>query len=252
MDKKQLAVIIGLIFSNLTFGQQNERYSELIKDAWKAYQSQEYHNSGKIYAQAFSTLKNQSEMSDKEMSDRFNAACAWSLAKEVDFSFTQLFKIAKDGNYSNYQQLTDDKDLNYISSDQRWIELSEIVKANYEKVRPLTKEELNTLFDNYIKAEERVKTTSDLNEFYIKFYTDDFIYNHPKYGGEYSRKLLFTNSLKYLNSGTYKDQPKRSIINTIVGLNAIVVERQYLDSSETTMTLFKFRKNKIYYIEEYW
>lgn len=252
MDKKQLIVVVGLIFSSLTFGQKNEKYSEIIKDAWNLYQAQDYSGSGIKYIEAFSILNNQLEMSDKEMSDRFNASCALSLAKESDLAFIQLFKIANEGKYSNYEQLIGDKDFDHISSDQRWKEVTGIVKANYEKIRPLNKEELKVLFENYIKTEEGIETSTDLEEFYADFYTEDFIYNHPKYGGEYSKKLLFSNSLKYLNSEAYKNEPKREILNTIIGLNAIVVERQYAGSSETTMTLFKFKKDKIFYIEEYW
>jgi hypothetical protein len=252
MKNRILAIIIGLLMPILSFSQENNKYSDLRKNAWSLYQSQEYYKSGQKYTEAFAILNKESEMSNKEMSDRFNASCAWSLAEEVDFAFTQLLKIAKEGNYSNYNQLISDDDLKFLYSDQRWNEVTEIVKANYEKVRPLTKEELNAVFENYIKADGGISTVADVDAFYDKFYTKDFKYNHPAYGGVYSRELLYSNTVKYIKSDTYKNESKRTILKKIVGLNTIVVERKYENSSETTMTLFKFKKNKIYYIEEYW
>ena len=252
MKNKFFILFIGLLVYNQSFGQKNDTYSALRKDTWNLYQSQEYYKSGQKYTEAFLTLKEGQQMSDKEMSDRFNASCAWSLAKEIDAAFTQLLKIAEVGNYSNYNQLITDGDLKPLYNDPRWKKITGIVKVNYEKVRPLTKEELNVVFENYIKSNQKIATVTDLDNFYNKFYTTDFKYNHPAYGGIYSRELLYNNTIKYIKSDAYKKEPKRIILKKIVGLNAIVVERKYENDSKTTMTLFKFKKNKIYYIEEYW
>lgn len=119
----------------------------------------------------------------------------------------------------------------------------------------LSKEHLNILFEGYLSIYDKVfakgSTVEDVDSLY-SFYTDDFIYNHPKYGGIYSRELLYNNTIGYLKKGGYDNAVKRLTLKTIIGLDAIVVEQRYLDSDETTMTLFKFRNNKIFYIDEYW
>lgn len=119
----------------------------------------------------------------------------------------------------------------------------------------LSKDQLIAIFGKYQKAQENVfrsgSAVSDVDDLY-SFYTDDFEYNHPKYGGIYSRELLYNNTVKYLKKGAYNNTPKSSVVKMIVGLNAIVVEEKTENESETTMTLFKFRNDKIYYIEEYW
>jgi len=63
---------------------------------------------------------------------------------------------------------------------------------------------------------------------------------------------LYNNTVKYLKKGAYNNMKPRITVKRIVGLDAIVVEQHYKGKTETTMTIFKFRKDKIYYIEEYW
>jgi len=125
-----------------------------------------------------------------------------------------------------------------------------------QDTKSLTKDELKSVFLEYQKTANKLfsehGTIADADKLYSEFYTEDFEYNHPAYGGIYSKELLYNNTIKYLKKGGYKDSPKRETINIIIGLNAIVVEQQYENDEETTMTLFKFRENKIYYIEEYW
>jgi hypothetical protein len=119
----------------------------------------------------------------------------------------------------------------------------------------LSKVALITIFEKYQKAQDNVfksgSIVADVDTLYA-FYTDDFEYNHPKYGGIYTRAHLYNNTVKFLKAGRYNGGKKRNTLNRIVGLDAIVIEQQYEGKSETTMTLFKFRKDKIYYIEEYW
>lgn len=124
-----------------------------------------------------------------------------------------------------------------------------------EEATALSKKELEEIFQKYIAAQQRVfrkgSTVADAKALF-DFYTADFEYNHPKYGGTYSRELLYNNTVKYLSGGGYDNEPERKVLKTIFGLNAIVVEQQYAGDENTTMTLIKFKGNKIHYIEEYW
>jgi len=92
---------------------------------------------------------------------------------------------------------------------------------------------------------------SNVDKLYA-FYTDDFEYNHPKYGGVYSRELLYNNTVKYLEKGAYDNSSPRERLNLIVGLDAVIVERRRKDKSDKKVTLYKFRGDKIYYVEEFW
>jgi len=189
------------------------------------------------------------------MTSRYNAACAWALSENPDAAFMHLYKLVKEGKYTQYNQLTNDTDFKLLYKDPRWEEVKRIINENYEEVKPLSKDALIAIFEEYQKAYDKVfssgSTVVDVDKLY-SFYTSDFEYNHPKYGGIYSRELLYNNTLKFLKKGNYNNSRKRITIKRIVGLDGIAVEQHYKGEAKTTMTLFKFRKDKIYFVEEYW
>lgn len=149
MKKTTLLTIIGFLIFNLSFGQENEKYSELINEAWKLYETKEYLNSAEKYSEAFSVLENKASTSD-----RYNAACSWALAKEIDSSFVQLFKIAEKGNYSNYGHITTDTDLSNLYSDKRWSEIAELIKVNKEKEEENYDKPLVSILDTIYKEDQ--------------------------------------------------------------------------------------------------
>lgn len=255
MKKKIVFAIVGLLICNLSFGQESEEYSLLIKESWSLYESKNYREAGKKYNEAFSLLGDQYELTENRINDMYNAACSWALSENSNAAFMHLYEIAKVGKYTNYNRLTNDTDLESLYKDPRWEEIKKIVNKNYEEVKPLSKEELILVFEKYQKMNDKVfssgSTIADVDKLY-SFYTSDFEYNHPGYGGIYSRELLYNNTIKFLKNGDYNNSPKRITIKRIVGLNGIVVEQRYEGETKTTMTLFKFRKDKIYFVEEYW
>lgn len=94
-------------------------------------------------------------------------------------------------------------------------------------------------------------TTKDADTLFAQ-YTDDFIYVHEVYGGTYSRKGLFKNTIKYLKEGKYQmTTPRYQVIQTMTGLNAISVLRKQ-DDGEIHLSVFEFRGSKVSKIIEYW
>lgn len=149
MKIRILVTIIGLLMFNLTFGQDRERYSGLIKQAWNLYKSKDYLKSGEKYAEAFVALNNRGVVTD-----RYNAACSWSLAEIPDSSFVQLFKIAENGNYTNLEHITTDSDLNALHSDKRWKEVIRIVTENKEKAEKDFDKPLVATLDSIYKEDQ--------------------------------------------------------------------------------------------------
>lgn len=128
MKKFLLLTITCLLLFTTAFGQDHEKYAELIEKAWNLYESKDYLASGETYAQAFVALGGSGVVTE-----RYNAACSWALANRPDSAFVQLFKIAENGNFSNYSHITTDTDLNALHQDMRWANVIAIVKANKEK-----------------------------------------------------------------------------------------------------------------------
>lgn len=119
----------------------------------------------------------------------------------------------------------------------------------------------NTLVDTYyklnVKAFQANSTIEDINRIF-ELFTDDFTYVHPKYGGTYTRNDLYKGYVRNQKNGMYNGAiTDVKIFSRIVGLNAIVVKRIYIDNEtkeekDAKMTLFEFKEGKISKIFEYW
>lgn len=94
----------------------------------------------------------------------------------------------------------------------------------------------------------------------FELFTDDFTYVHPKYGGTYTRADLYNGYVRNQKNGGYDGSiTDIKILNKIIGLNAVVVQRRYVkkkddgvEEGESKMTLFEFKDGKIVRIFEYW
>lgn len=152
MKRTSISAILTILIFNFSFGQNQEKYATLIKKAWNLYQTKEYKQSAKEYSKAFYFLGNKSNMSD-----RYNAACSWALAKETDSSFVQLFKISEKGNYSNYEHITTDQDLYNLHSDHRWGKVLKIVKANKERAEANLDKRLVAVLDAIYQEDQGLR-----------------------------------------------------------------------------------------------
>lgn len=129
---KQTKLIFAFVFLAFVTSAQNipqQEYFNLVRIADSLYNAKDYKNSANTYSAAFKTygwkgLPN----------DRYNAACSWALAAIPDSAFFQLNRIVTKSNYTNYEHITTDTDLNSLHNDKRWQPILEIVKQNKDKV----------------------------------------------------------------------------------------------------------------------
>jgi hypothetical protein len=152
MNKLTLFTILNLFLFNITYGQDREEYSEVIKTAWNLYESQDYLKSGEMYSEAFIALDGKGIVND-----RYNAACSWAMAKKSDSAFIQLFEIAENGNYTNYDHITTDTDLNSLHNDERWAKLIEIIKTNKEKAEANLDKPLVAMLDTIYQEDQKYR-----------------------------------------------------------------------------------------------
>ena len=165
MKQLVLIPILSLFVFNFTFGQNQERYAELTKEAWQLYEEKEYLMSARKYAKAFIALGGKGIVND-----RYNAACSWALANEIDSAFVQLFKIAQNGNYTNLGHITTDTDLNSIHNDKRWNEVIEIIKSNKEKSEANLDKILVAILDTVYQDDQKYRKESVLDWKIINYY----------------------------------------------------------------------------------
>jgi ketosteroid isomerase-like protein len=114
-------------------------------------------------------------------------------------------------------------------------------------------------YDLNLKIFQKNSTIEDIDKAF-ELFTDDFIYVHPKFGGTYTRKDLYNGYARNQKNGRYDGKVTNiEIESKIIGLNAVVVERRFIEKKENEikegkpqMTLFEFKEGKISRIFEYW
>lgn len=125
------------------------------------------------------------------------------------------------------------------------------------------KDSLNHIVKQYydlnLKLFQADSKVEDVNNLF-KLFAEDFTYVHPKYGGIYSRENLYNGYIRNQKNGAYNGKVVAiKIDNKITGLNAVVVEKRFVEKTgseikdgKTEMTLFEFKGGKISRIFEYW
>lgn len=125
------------------------------------------------------------------------------------------------------------------------------------------KDSLNSIVAKYYELNfiifQANSTVENIDEVFDLF-TEDFTYTHPKYGGVYTREVLYNGYVRNQKNGGYDGSViEIKIINKIVGLNAVVIEKRFVrkeeegsHEEEPDMTLFEFKNGKISKIFEYW
>jgi hypothetical protein len=120
------------------------------------------------------------------------------------------------------------------------------------------KDSLNTVVEKYYELNLNIfqanSTVGNIDTLF-EIFTTDFEYVHPKYGGVYSREDLYNGYIRNQKNGGYDGKVTDiKIINKILGLNAVVVQKRFVqeEDGELQMTLFEFKNGKISRIFEYW
>ncbi|MCD6063798.1 MAG: hypothetical protein K0R82_1709 [Flavipsychrobacter sp.] len=160
--KKLLSLLALALLPQLSALAQNATYGSLVKEAEKFYNEKKYQNSGEAYAKAFAANNNMGMVND-----RYNAACSWALAGNPDSSFSQLYRIAKNGNYTNLNHLITDTDLKTLYADKRWEEVKALVKQNKDKAEANLNKPLVTILDTVLQEDQKYRT--QLNEVETKY-----------------------------------------------------------------------------------
>lgn len=208
-----IVITISFLSINLGFGQDRTKYFELVKKAKSLYEAQDYQQSAEKYKAAFDQLDGKAYFND-----RYNAACSYALAKDVENSFYHLFYLAENPNvkYRNLKHISTDTDLEILYADERWNKLIEMVKANkqeYEKDldQPLVAQ-LDTIYQldqnyrrqiseiekKYGRSSEQMKAhwkliqkTDSLNLIKVKKILDERGWLSPKIIGKRGNSTLF-------------------------------------------------------------
>ena len=164
MKIRILTILVGLLIFNKTFGQNREKYAEFKQEAEKFYDSKDYQKSANSYKAAFDQLEGKAYPND-----RYNAACSYALAGDIENSFYHLFRLTEDPitKYKNYGHITTDTDLEILYKNKRWDKLIAKVKYNKEEAEKDFDKPLVTILDSiHIEDQSYRRQIGDIEEKY--------------------------------------------------------------------------------------
>jgi len=142
-----------ILLSFFTSGQNkfkpNEEYTKRSSRALGFYENKNYLQSALSYDSLFKLNKEQGLRSDK-----YNAACSWALAGNIEKAFFYLNKAVIVDKWENLSHILSDPDLNTLHSDERWQPLIDAVKSNKEKAEANLNKPLVALLDTIYNEDQ--------------------------------------------------------------------------------------------------
>ncbi|HRP90807.1 MAG TPA: hypothetical protein PKX92_12310 [Edaphocola sp.] len=119
----------------------------------------DYPNSSLKYKEAFKINNGFGTVNDK-----YNAICTWSLNGEIEEAINQLESLAINAKFSNYNHITNDKDLSNLYQHYKWNQILEIIKKNKEKEDDKLNKPLITILDSIYYYDQHYRKQSEALE----------------------------------------------------------------------------------------
>lgn len=132
------------------------KYQSHASRALRYYQDKDYLQSARSYDTLFKQYKGSGLRSD-----RYNAACAWALASNVEQAFHYLELVARKDKWDNLTHLLGDRDLVSLHQDKRWDKIVKQVKANKEFSERNLDKALVALLDTVFVRDQTMRLRAD-------------------------------------------------------------------------------------------
>ena len=137
----------------------DENYSKHSARAYDFYERKDYSKSALSYDSLFKMTNGKGQMAD-----RYNAACSWALAGNIEKAFFYLNKVVIDDKWTHLSHIVSDSDLKTLHPDKRWQPLIETVKSNKEKAEANLNKPLVALLDTIYHEDQRERGNIDTVE----------------------------------------------------------------------------------------
>lgn len=151
--------LLTIVVSGQTKFKPNEKYTKHSSRAYTFYIEKQYLQSGLSYDSLFKLNKGQGLRRDK-----YNAACSWALARNIEKAFFYLNKIVVIDKWTNLNHILSDADLNILYADKRWQRLIDTVKSNKEKAEANFNKPLVTLLERIYTEDQADRINIDTVE----------------------------------------------------------------------------------------
>ncbi len=150
-----LSLLVALGCANLCAA-QSPAYAALIRRAEAAYNAHHYDSSVRFYSSAFAQADGKGTAND-----RYNAACGWAMAGNVDSAFYNLFAIVQLAGWRDYGHLMADPDLEGLHRYKAWDVLRGQVRDNIHKYDHVADADLADELDDIHISDQKYRMRLD-------------------------------------------------------------------------------------------
>jgi len=160
MKRQSYTFLLFLVF-NLSFGQSRfkptENYIKQSSRASELYIEKNYVRSAELYDKLFKTYSGRGLRID-----RYNAACAWSLAGNKDQAFHYLNQSLLTNEWVNLSNIASDSDLSSLHNDKRWQILIDKIRLNNKVPEQHLNKPLIALLDTIYTEDQTDRNNLDI------------------------------------------------------------------------------------------
>src|SRR6478736_4493743 len=150
--RKTILALCCITMTHFVFGQiPSQEYFDLIWKADSLYKANDYKASALTYADAFNVNGGKAYLYDQ-----YNAAGSWALAGESDSAFSNLERFIAELNFSDYDHVINNPDLNSLHNDKRWQPLLAAIKANKDAEEASANKPPNVISNGSVSKESDV------------------------------------------------------------------------------------------------
>ena len=159
--KKKSLLFLFILFFNLSFGQSKfkptENYIRQSSKAFVLYYEKNYFQSAKSYDTLFKYYAGKGLRIDK-----YNAACAWSLAANKDQAFYYLDQSLLTNEWVNLSNIDSDSDLSSLHTDMRWQLLIDKIQINNKVPEQKLNKPMIALLDTIYTEDQTDRNNLDI------------------------------------------------------------------------------------------
>ncbi len=158
---KRTSIILFVFICLFSFSQTEppKEYFEWVEKGSKLYNAKDYKRSALAYSIAFKFNDGKSLPED-----RYNAACSWAMAGNIDTSFYHLFRLVTKAKVTDYRRFINDSDLNRLHKDKRWQPLLDSILHNKEIAEAKLNKPLVRILDTILEEDQKYRMAFDALE----------------------------------------------------------------------------------------
>lgn len=152
MKKEALTLSVILLYCTLLAQTPTAAYYAAVGRCDSLYTAKQYKAAAQAYQRLFTTFAEY-----VYWTEHYNAASNYALAGDVNSAFIQLYKAAENPDFTVYNQLATDPDLDNLHTDSRWAILTKDIRQRRDNKLPNANIQLVHILDTVFQTDQGLR-----------------------------------------------------------------------------------------------